>query len=138
MLRKLSSLDAIRGPLAFKLVPHPFYCTGAVKTNDSDPKLSSQSRFGRADVHFYCTGAVKTNFLHRRGVFEQSWKFIAPAVENAPSRKLTKTDGNLTILTEKNGQLRAESPLFFNSCAAGRRTTEKHLSATSRSLLGHL
>merc|ERR1712079_305194 len=84
------------------------------KTHDSDPKLSSQSRFGRADVHFYCTGAVKTNFTHRRGGFEQSWKFIAPAVENAPSRKLTKTFGNLPILTEKIGQLRTESLLFFS------------------------
>merc|ERR1712197_72432 len=115
MLRKLSWLDPIRGPLAFQVVSHPFDCTGAVKTNDSDSKLSSQSRFGRADVHFYCTGAVKTNFLHRRGGFEQSWKFIAPAIENAPSRKLTKTDGNLAILTEKNRTAMRGIAAFFNS-----------------------
>merc|ERR1712155_181366 len=122
----------------FQLVAHPFYCTGAAKTHDSEPKLSSQRRFGQSDAHFLCTGAVKTNFLHRRGGFEQSWKFIAPAVENAPPLKLIKTDGNLSILIEKIGQLRAESPLFFNSRAAGRRTTEKHFSGISRALLGHL
>ena len=44
MLRKLSSLGSIRGPLAFQLVPHPFFCTGAVKTHDSDSQQLAANR----------------------------------------------------------------------------------------------
>ena len=94
MLRKLSYLDAIHGRLGFELVPHPFYCTGAVKTNDSDSKLSSQSRFGQADAHFYCTGTAKTNFLHRRGVFEKPQKTIKKHRACAEKSLVVKTFKN--------------------------------------------
>ena len=89
-----------------------------------------------------CTGAAIFNFLHRRGGFAKSWKFIAPAVENAPPRKSTKTDANLTVLTEKVRQLHAGSPLFlmrgpgFATKAFG--TQFGRLSGSSRTLLGRL
>ena len=96
-----------------------------------------------------CTGAAVFNFLHRRGGFAKSWKFIAPAVENAPPRKSSKTDRNLTVLTEKVRQPRAESPLFSCACPVlPRRHLEHNLdvfrtapgrsSDASRSLLGRL
>ena len=61
----------------------------------------------------FCTGAVVWNFLHRRGGFGKSCETIAPVVENASSRKSSKNDEFLTILPEKVGQSRAESPLFL-------------------------
>ena len=51
-----------------------------------------------------CTGAAVFNFLHKRGGFANSWEFIPPAVENAPPRTSSTTDGNLTVLTEKDRQ----------------------------------
>ena len=62
---------------------------------------------------FLCTGAVKTHFVHRRGGFAKLCKTIAPVSENRVSAKLSKTMGNLTVLTEKVRQPRAELPLFF-------------------------
>ena len=87
-----------------------------------------------------CTSAAVFNFLHRRGGFAKSWTFIAPAVENAPPRTSSTTDGNLTVLTEQDRQLHTESPLFvmhgpgFATKALG--TQFGRLSDSCRALLG--
>ena len=57
------------------------------------------------------------NFLHRRGGFAKSWKFIAPANENTPPQTSSTTDGNLTMLTGEVGQLCAGSHFLFNARA---------------------
>ena len=80
----------------------------------------------------FCTGAV---FLRSR---KKPLKTTAPVQKSRWSSKPLKTDGNLTILTEKVGQPRADWPLFLNSRAAGRRTTEKHAKSISRAPPGHL
>ena len=62
-------------------------------------------------------------FVHRRGGVDQVAEnlgniaivgnrctIIAPAVENAPPRKSSTTDGYLTVLTEEVRQLHTESP----------------------------
>ena len=82
------------------------------------------------------------NSRHRRGGFANSWEFIAAAVENAPPRISSKTDGNLTVLTEKIGRLQTEAPLFLMrgpglvTNAFGRQFGR--LSDSSRTLLGCL
>ena len=75
------------------------------KTRKTEPFLTNRHQL-------FCTGAAVLNFLHRRGGFAKSRKSIVPVQKNRRSSKSSKTDGNLTILTEKIGQSRTVCPLF--------------------------
>ena len=113
MLRKLSYLDGIRFPLEVELVPHPFYCTGATKTHDSDSKLSSQSRFGH---HFQLDASPCIKIWGRLPDPPDFLYMVTRLIENGLSTCQVKLPG--------------QPPRHLS--------TEKHLSGTSRALLGHL
>ena len=85
-----------------QLVAHPFYCTSTKNNARSTLKTQVLESCVQWPVQSLCTSAAGVNFLHKRGGFAKSWKFNAPAVENAPPRKPSTTDGKLTVLTEKS------------------------------------
>ena len=87
--------------------------TGAAKINDFMSKLAFRSRFARSGAHFYaqarwfrtlCTGAV---------VLQNCAKPSRLSAKIARLQNCQQTTGNLTVLTEKVRQHRAELPLFL-------------------------
>ena len=84
-------------------------------------KRTIQIQTSRSEHMFAVAGAILVHkrgvVLHRRGGCANSWTCIVPAVENAPPRESSTTDGNLTVLTNKVRQPQHGIATFVNARA---------------------
>ena len=89
-------------------------CTGAAKTNNSDPKLKRNAYFCTDRCQLLSTGARVLNFVDRRGDFEKWCVSLAPVVENASSPKSSKTNEFMTcFFSEKWDRLTRNRHFLF-------------------------